>query len=501
MAQLTGTPQKVILGPGYAIRSPGIQGTAELKSPLPPGTRAGRAPEDGTSALDEALVATNVTEVRRVELTLKPIQAAGATRALRSGDGTEELELEVPDPGVNDAVVVLESDEAGVMRWHFPLAEEEPVQVATRGAGDVKRFRIPATQPSSPSAAATVQRGIVGAIGRKILKVLVYPLLDPVIGAISKHFAENWETRNRPYGVRTFSPADRKTPGTGAVTSADWERLAKGRALLFIHGTFSTAHAGFEQIPDEVFASLHERYEGRVFAFNHFTLSRNPRENIDWLLAQVPAGRELEVDIVCHSRGGLVARALSERAGTSPIKVRRIVFAAVPNQGTLLAQPDHMSTMLDRLTTALNLFPSGFVTETLEALITGVKVVSHGALGGLPGLAAMDPKGAYLKDFNMGTPKGDGYYGIAVDFEPADTDQGLRKLITGKVADAVLDRVFQDAANDLVVPEAGVYSMNGSGAFPIPEARLLRVPKDRGIIHTTVFSHPPVGERMLEWLV
>ena len=52
-----------------------------------------------------------------------------------------------------------------------------------------------------------------------------------------------------------------------------------------------------------------------------------------------------------------------------------------------------------------------------------------------------------------------------------------------------------------MVPEAGVYSKNGSGAFPIPEARLLRIPKDRGIVHTTVFSHPPVGERMLEWLV
>jgi len=499
MAKLTGGPQGVSLGPGYTIRTPGFTGTAELSKPRPAAEiRRSRVPQDGTSAFDEALAATDVREVQRVELTLKPMPTVAGTRSLRSADDRqEEVELEVPDQGDDTGVVVMAVDEAGVITWHLPEPDTAASQPVTRGAGPTKRFRIPAPQPAAPAPAAAGTRGLIGVIGRKILKVLVYPLLDPVIGAISKHFAEKWETAKRPYGVRTFSPAERKTPGAGAITAADWDRLAAGRALLFIHGTFSTAHSGFQQIPDDVFAKLHDRYGKRVIAFDHFTLSKSPRENIDWLLSQVPAGRELEVDIVCHSRGGLVARALAERAG-SPIKVRRVVFVAVPNGGTLLAHPDHMSKMLDRLTTALNLFPTGFVTETLEALITGVKVLSHGALGGLPGLAAMNPGGDFLKDFNSGMPVGDGYYGVAVDFEP--TDQGLRALITGKVADAVLDRVFEDAANDLVVPELGVYSKNGSGAFPIPEARLLRVPSGAGIIHTTVFGHPPVSERLLEWL-
>jgi pimeloyl-ACP methyl ester carboxylesterase len=500
MAQLTGTAQAIPLGQGYAVRSPGIRGSANLKTTRSAVERGrSRALDDGTAELDAALAASNVTEVRRIELQLQPPSPADATRSLRSVDGQETLELEVPDLGLENGQLVLACDEAGVLTWHLPVDTQLDVQnPSTRGAGSVKRFRIPATQPRPAPASDAAQRGIIGVIERKVLKVLVYPVTDPIIGAISEFFAERWETRNRPYGLRSFTPGERKTPGVGALTSADWDRLCSGRALLFIHGTFSTAHGGFALISDATFGALHERYGQRVFAFNHFTLSHDPRKNIDWLLQNVPSGRSLEVDIVCHSRGGLVARALAEQMGTLPIKVRRIVFVAVPNQGTALANPDHMVKMIDRFTTALNFFPTGPVAETLEALITAVKMIGHGALKGLDGLASMRPGGDFLRSLNSGVPKGDGYYAIAVDYEPID--EGLRALITGKIADAVLDRVFADAANDLVVPESGVYSKNGSGAFPIADARLLRVASSAGVIHTTVFGHAPVSEKLTEWL-
>ena len=130
---------------------------------------------------------------------------------------------------------------------------------------------------------------------------------------------------------------------------------------------------------------MYQRYDGRVFAFNLFTLSHDPRRNVERILSHLPPDHSVEVDIVCHSRGGLVARALAECPSAfgldaSRIQVRRIVFVAVPNQGTALAHPDHMVPMIDRYTTSLNLFPSGPVTETLEALITAVKLIGHGAL-------------------------------------------------------------------------------------------------------------------------
>lgn len=505
MAALTGTGQPVQLGSGYAIRAPGIRGTANVIVPRTGDERSrGRLAEDGTADLDRALEAANMTEVRQVQLELEPLAATATTApAMRSADGQEIVELDVPDLGPDHGQVVLCCDETGVLTWHLPVDTSSAVETpATRGAGGVKRFLVPATRTRTSYAEAD-KRSLARIIGKKLLKILIYPVLDPVVGAISESFAGRWEAKHRPYGLRGFSPADRRTVGAAALTSADWTRLARGRVLLFIHGTFSTAHSAFDLLPDPAFQTLYDRYGGRVFAFNHFTMSDDPRQNVEWLLKNVPAGTSLEVDIICHSRGGLVARTLAERPSvfgldTTPITVRRVVFAAAPNHGTLLANGDHMVKMIDRFTTALNLFPTGPVTETLETLITAVKVIGHGALKGLRGLASMRPDGTFLDAINKGAPPGAGYYAAAADFEP--TDDGLKALIAGTVADAVLDRVFNDVPNDLVVPEPGVYDANGNGAFPIPDSRRFQVPPEAGMIHTTIFGYPQVADKIVEWL-
>lgn len=92
-----------------------------------------------------------------------------------------------------------------------------------------------------------------------------------------------------------------------------------------------------------------------------------------------------------------------------------------------------MVKMIDRMTTALNLFPSGPVSETLEVLLTAIKVIGHGALKGLDGLASMRPDGDCIGRLNRGKrePLSDdgGYYAVAADFEP--THQWLRALVTG----------------------------------------------------------------------
>ena len=216
----------------------------------------------------------------------------------------------------------------------------------------MKRFVIPAPLPAAPASGETGKRGLIGIAGRQLLKVLVYPLVDPAIGAVSEKFAERWEERSRPYSIRTFAPDNFTTPDAGAIGPSDWTRLRGGRALLFIHGTFSTAHGAFSQIEPGAFKALFDRYEGRVFAFNHFTLSHDPRRNVEWLVAQLPAGTPLDLDVICHSRGGLVARTIAEQPSvfgldTSTLQVRRIVFVGVPNNGTMLAHPDHMVKMMN----------------------------------------------------------------------------------------------------------------------------------------------------------
>lgn len=499
--QLTGSAQAVALGEGYALRAPGVRGTANLKRPRSGAERSlSRGADDGTADLDAALRAANITEVRQVDLDLQPLAPADASRSLRSTDGASVLELQVPDLGPETGQLVLACDEEGVLTWHLPVDDEQQVQnPSARGAGSVKRFLIPATPVKATGAGA--QRSLLGVIGKKLLKVLVYPVLDPVVGAISEFFAERWEDKKRPYGLRTFTPANFRAADQPALAPADWQHLGTGRALLFIHGTFSTAHGAFSRIPDQVFNTLHQCYEGRVFAFNHFTMSHDPDRNIEWLRQQLPQ-QALDVDIICHSRGGLVARALAERGtalgiAATQLRVRKIILVAVPNQGTLLAEPDHMVHMIDRLTTALNLFPTGPVTETLEVLVTAVKVIGHGALKSLQGLASMKPGGPFLKTLNQGGTAGADYYAIAANYEPAN--QGLRALLSG-AANSVVDRVFQGAANDLVVPEQGVFETNGNAAFPLTNARLLRVAADQGVLHTTLFGHTAVGRQLVSWL-
>ena len=523
MPQLNGSSQPVNLGQGYSIRAPGVRGNAEMRTSGPAGAARSRSAtiEDGTAELDAALAATNVTEVRQIELTVQ--SSAGAAAAggapLRSVDRQQDVvELAVPDLGPENGQLVLACDESGVLTWHLPLEDTGDGETGgTRGGGgSVKRFLIPATVVAPASEGDTANRGILGAIGKKLLKVLIYPITDPIIGKLTDFFAEKWEARKRPYGLRDFAPANFRDAGDHSLAAADWDRLKGGRSLMFVHGTFSTAHGAFQSISDATFSSLHSRYGGRVFAFNHFSLSHDPEQNMKWLLDNSP-DVNMEVDIVCHSRGGLVARTLAEHPAVMNLDagrfgVRKIVFVGVPNAGTPLANADHMVQMLDRLTTALNLFPTGPVTETLEAIITAVKVFAHAGLKGLDGLAAMQPGGKFLSRLNAGAAasgatgtsaavsSGNGaqYFAIGADYQPKN--DGLKALLRGTVANAVLDRVFEDVANDLVVPEPGVFGVDDCPTFPVHDDRLLRIPASEGVIHTTLFGYEKSGEKMLEWL-
>jgi pimeloyl-ACP methyl ester carboxylesterase len=502
---LDGTGATVDIGQGYAMRAPGMTASGTTSDgPRKRGTRSPSAQE--LPALDSALASTNVTEIKQIELNevrTKPV--AGGTRGTRAPNGDDALELEVPVTNPDQGCIVL-SVVDGALSWHVPLNGDNTVQpAATRGGGGAKCvFRIPNTAPGKDPAGA--KRGIIGAIGKKLLKVLVYPITDPLLGPIGEHFARKWETGKRPYGVRTFTPDNYQTAGAGAFTDADWKRMAEGPALMFVHGTFSTAHGGFMQIPKPVLQELSDKYGGRVFAYNHFSLSDDPQANAKkFFEAMRSAGVKLNVDIICHSRGGLVSRALAERAAGSDVKddefrVGSVVFVGTPNAGTLLAQPDHMMNMIDRYTTALNILPTGPVEEVLEAIVTTVKVVAHAAMNALDGLMSMNPVGDYLKGVNVAGENGTKYYAICANFEPNTAETApLKTIIKQKVGDAVVDRIFKDAPNDLVVPTNGVFTASGPH-FPLDVSARLVFPADRGIWHSAYFEQPETAEKLLTWL-
>jgi pimeloyl-ACP methyl ester carboxylesterase len=483
------TAQPLKIG-GIEVRADGAQAHIVAHG----GERAHRRPGVPTiGRLDEALRSSHVYPVQTLGLD-------SVKTGSRAAGGEPELELAVAPPATGWGQLVMSTDEVGVVGWHF--AEElSPDHVTSRSlSANVSTFRIPMRTVEPADGDTPASRGVVGMVGKKLLKVLVFPLMDPVFGAVGEHFASRFETARRPYGLRSFTPDDYRTEKGAPVDAETWRRLASGRSLLFVHGTFSRAHHAFHAIPPDMMRDLHRIYEGRVFAFDHKTLSDDPKANVTWLLEQLPDGVELNVDIVCHSRGGLVSRVLAERGDELTrtgcrIHVGRVIFVASPNAGTALAHAKHIGEFLERYTNLLNfleVLPDNGVTDVLDGIITVAKQAAVGAFAGLVGLRAMEPGGAFEKWLAESTPNATRYYAIASDFNP--TGPGLRE----RFMNGLMDKVFEGVPNDLVVPTASVYEGGVAPLFPISERLVLQGVE--GVGHSGYFAAPGVQRRIFSWL-
>jgi hypothetical protein len=389
---------------------------------------------------------------------------------------------------------VLYTDESGVTTWEF-APRDESTGAATRGSA-TRTYVVRRDVPPASTSESAATRGVLSAVGKKVLGVLAFKLVDPIMGVIGEAFAERWEAAKRPYRVRTFAPDSYATADGRLLGGDDWRKLGEGRALLFVHGTFSRAHTGFGGLGDETMADLHRMYEGRVFAFDHFTLSHSPQDNIEWLLGQIPDDIDLDVDIVCHSRGGLVSRTLAEKqgelsAGGRRVNVGKLVFVATPNAGTALADARHMNDFIDTYTNLFNFVPDNGVTEALEGIITVVKHIAIGAVKNLRGLQSMDPGGDFLRWLNVPAEIETDYYAVTGAFEPVVP--GWKTW----AKDRLMDAIFK-ADNDLVVPTGGVYGGNGSSAFPIEQR--VEFGDDAGLNHSTFFLDGAVRSQVLAWL-
>ncbi len=470
------------------ITSPGLSGQVEVH---PPGAGGMRGPEDSTRAFREALALAALMEQLTVEVTDPDEQ--DDTGGTRGGGGGAVVELEVPGPGSGFGQVMLYAAEDGSLSWHLP--DVAPAEVTSRG-GSRRTYHVPrSVVVAEPGAAGS--RGVLGAVGTKVFKVLLFPLLDPVLGRVGDFFAARWEEKHRRNMVRWIGPDTLTRPDVPAFTEADWATLGEGPALLLVHGTFAMSHSAFSGLPAEVLAELYRRYGGRVLAIDHFTVSVTPSDNIAWLGRELAGAGALTLDVLTHSRGGLVGRALAERAGElgvpESVTVRNLVMVAGPNAGTALADRDHLSALLDRLTNLIQYVPDNGVTDALGLVLTILKQVAVGAFGGLEGIMSMNPAGESLKAFNHGGASTATYRVIASDFAPP-TGSSL-----GRIArDAATDYVFGTVANDLVVPTLGSYQLPDTPGFPVAEPLVL--PASAGVDHSSYFANPLVSAALLDWL-
>ncbi|MFT5530516.1 MAG: pimeloyl-ACP methyl ester carboxylesterase [Candidatus Poriferisodalaceae bacterium] len=481
MVALDGSPHGTQIDGRYTLYAPGFEGSAELHDAQNGDTRAARRDLFPT-VFGDAFAREQLIEIDTIELQLTPGFASTGSAPMRGATGEGAMVLEMPARSAEFAQVVLSVDESGVATWHFAGPDSDAEKV---------RFLIRAPEPRRVDPNSPTHRGLLG-LGTRVLKTFVYKLADPVIGAVAQGFAGRWEANNRSARLRSFAPGAHRASATEDLTGDDLERLGHGRSLLFVHGTFSQAHTGFQGVSDALLQHLHDVYGDRVFAYDHPTLSCDPLTNAAEFFDRIPDGVELDVDIVSHSRGGLVARTLAGEHPEGPawankLKVGKVVFAGAPNRGTVLVVPEHIPDLIDRYTTLLNLLPLGPVGEVLDAIVTVVKMIGHGVLDGLEGLGAMDPAASFLQllDPTRATAE---YYGLAANFEPVDA--GLMDFLKN----GAIDKIFSDAANDLVVPTEGV--------DPSPDLvmKLHRFEAVDAVHHSGYFAAPRTDELLREWL-
>jgi hypothetical protein len=488
---------------GVVLRTPGLAGWVGTAARGPAGRRgAAQATPRADAALDAALRATGV--VVREELVLDrltPAPRPGRQDAARRGRRTHALEVEVRTTGNDWVQVVLQTDAEGVATWHF--AQPGPHVDGSYTGRSSRRFQL--RTPPVAARADPATRGVAGTLARTVVRVLAFSVVDNLLGRIGDLFAGRWEQRHRPYRMRPFNsahgvPADYASAGAREIGTDEWSRLSaeRGRALLFLHGSFSRAHNGFGRLPRAVMKKLDRHYGGRVIAFDHHTLSEDPEQNVERFVERLPHDARLSLDVVCHSRGGLVARALEREQsaisnGTRQITVERIVFAGVPNAGTALADFDRVGDLVNTYTTLLGIAPDNGVVEVLESIVTVVKTIAVGALKGLDGLTAMRPDSPFLRALNNpGAAGSASYHALASDYEPAT--RASRDWLQDRAA----GHLFGEASNDLVVPTAGVYDDNGSPCFPIHDRHVFR-PTDR-VAHNGYFTERAGTDKLLGWL-
>lgn len=322
---------------------------------------------------------------------------------------------------------------------------------------------------------------------------------------------------------------ERGGSGAGAVQRAGTAApTGKQRRLLLVHGTFSSADAffaGTAKAPNggsfwkRAFAHYDE-----VLAFDHPTLSVSPVLNA-FDLAGLLAKASGPLDVIAHSRGGLVTRWFLEGFGAAnghgPY---RAVLVGSPLGGTSLASPPRLRdslSVLSNIGTALRLAGSVSVVylpllaAPLALLKVATSVVSlaaktpviDAAVSMIPGLAgqsrvALNHELDRVRAFAPSRPPT--YHVVQSNFESEKPGWRFWRWFRGDtLKDVGADKVFP-SENDLVVDTRSMSEFaaaSGAGGVPaIPASRRLDFGTTATVHHTNYFEQKETLEFILEKL-
>ena len=531
------------LGPGYSA-------SVLEPAPVPESTDRERSADAvGEEAILQALEQAGMELVQAVAVDQEPaeqgtLEAAGAAR--------ESAAVSVPRRADERIAILVDQD--GYLRWVFERAESVPPTPEGAGAElDIQvSLELPLTLPVRTDSSGVAHETTGGKKWAERLKLWVLRMSARLVGKPAAQALVDLMEKNRRTGlVHIRAPwlsesAWRLIDGMADVSLPTGRRP---RILLLIHGTFVNMDGSYSLLPatqlgrtllrraiKEVDDATGERKYDAVIGYDHLTLSATPLENA-YDLVDLMCTRQWKhppiFDVVTTSRGSLVARSLIERAVPSQSRplgwtFRKVIMIAPANGGSELARYENWDALLDQLTNLAKVTAKvaawvapgvGSVVKGVTSVVVGVawlvKVLGYAAIeqGLIPGLAAMDPNGDFIKDLN-GQPLPEGvngsvpYHRVTSDFEwkggedlPYLGDEhklGAKVLL--KAADAAVDKLFADIPNDLVndVPNASVGHPDLAAWFAVAEH--LHYGPNRWIHHLNHFLQPQTLAAIAGWL-
>jgi pimeloyl-ACP methyl ester carboxylesterase len=307
------------------------------------------------------------------------------------------------------------------------------------------------------------------------------------------------------------------TPSTGLREWKDGELVESPRfgsekpILLLIHGTFSnTKNLAEGKLMTDFLQRAQKKY--CVLALDHHTISMSPMLNAMDLAAKL---RDVNapIHVICHSRGGLVARWWIEVFSQRQWKASKCILVGCPLNGTSLAAPDRIRHGLDLLGNVAKALGAATSVVPMLTVVTGLLKIIGSAislsantpaidalLSMVPGLASMsriENNEELIRLRERRPPTGIEYYAISSDFGPEDKSiWEFWKYFTEPVrsADKAANLlVFRDVrteepvSNDLVVDTASM--TDALGFDSISPSRIMNFEKKDHVYHTNYFEH------------
>jgi pimeloyl-ACP methyl ester carboxylesterase len=438
----------------------------------------------------------------------------GARGRSTTDAGPPAAYITVPLADEDDAVILVEREK--MFSWVFPADPTDETR-RHRAVGRGRKTRSFIIDLPPQWAATIPRRGPFGNLFPWQLRVIIFRFVacaaaENVITFFERNVAT--EIISMRGDLHEWAPA--------VQTEASESRSGALRVLLFLHGAFSSSRGSFGGLGitgpgRDLLARAAIAYD-QVIGFDHPTLSVDPGSNADDLLMEldkIAGGQPLQIDVIGHSRGGLVYRALMKRLAERPrFSVGKICFVAVPNEGTHLAEAKNWHRLLELYTNMAiaSLRLVQFLPGATSVSIMGKEAIcSLGAFirylasytlsdTAIPGLAAMRPNSQFLSSLLPPKALEEARFAVVSSFEAPglnDADgAGLPRQVLRNVADGIVDQLL-GTDNDLVVNKSSMTSFGEGAQYAIDQ--VLDFGATSQVYHTNYFIREEVTNALSQW--